>query len=249
MIYICIPAHNEEATIGVLLWKIRKVLADFGRDYRIHVLDDASTDRTSEVVERYRSVLPLTCTRSEVRLGYSGAMDRLIRAAVAEAPYPKRDAVVTLQGDFTEDPADIVPLIKILEGGADVVAGVETDGATPGPRSLRITRWAAGWVLRGTLKSAPISDPLTGFRAYRVVVLKKALRASNETPLLDEPGWAGNLQLLGAVAPHARRIAETPLDSRPDLRVRESRFKSVPTLQTLLRVRGSVDWAPLEKEA
>ena len=147
------------------------------------------------------------------------------------------------------DPANIVALIKVLEGGADVVAGVETDGATVGTRSLRLTRWAAGWVLRGTLKSAPISDPLTGFRAYRVVVLKKALRASDETPLLNEPGWAGNLQLLGAVAPHARRIAETPLDSRPDLRVRESRFKSMPTLQTLLRVRGSVDWAPLEKEA
>ena len=50
MIHICIPAHNEERTIGVLMWKIRKVMADFGRDYRILVLDDA-TSSVDAVVE------------------------------------------------------------------------------------------------------------------------------------------------------------------------------------------------------
>ena len=44
MIYVCIPAHNEASTIGVLLWKIRKVMLEFGREYEVLILDDASTD-------------------------------------------------------------------------------------------------------------------------------------------------------------------------------------------------------------
>ncbi|NIQ52029.1 MAG: glycosyltransferase, partial [Gemmatimonadetes bacterium] len=54
MIYVCIPTHNEASTIGVLLWKTRNVLGEFGRDYRLVVHDDASTDETAEVLQRYR---------------------------------------------------------------------------------------------------------------------------------------------------------------------------------------------------
>ena len=46
MIYITIPVHDEESTVGVLLWKIRNVMGEFGRDYEILVCDDASTDGT-----------------------------------------------------------------------------------------------------------------------------------------------------------------------------------------------------------
>jgi RimJ/RimL family protein N-acetyltransferase len=53
------PAHNEERTAGILLWKIRQVMIDFPRDYHILVLDDGSNDRTAEVLEPYSRVLPL----------------------------------------------------------------------------------------------------------------------------------------------------------------------------------------------
>ena len=48
VIYVCIPAHNEASTVGVLLWKTRKAMAEFDRDYRVVVLDDASTDEAGE---------------------------------------------------------------------------------------------------------------------------------------------------------------------------------------------------------
>ncbi len=241
MIYICIPAHNEAQTVGVLLWKIRKVMAEFGRDYQIRVLDDASTDGTDAVLARYRGVLPLRVRRSEERLGYAAALEALLRDSVAEAPYPKRDAVVTLQGDFSENPEGIVPLVKTLEGGADVVAGVRDPAHPQGTRSVRLTRWAAGLLVRGVLRGAPVSDPLLGFRAYRVIVLKKALRGLDQGPLLTAEGWGANMELLGVVTPHARRIEEAEL-SGAGHRVRESRFKSLSTLQDLYRVRGKVRW-------
>jgi glycosyltransferase involved in cell wall biosynthesis len=143
VIYICIPAHNEKRTIGVLLWKIRNVMAEFGRDYEILVLDDASDDGAAETLSRYRRSLPLRIFREEERIGYGKALERLIRTAVSRAAYPKRDAIVTLQADFTESPGCIVSLVKTLEGGSDVVVGELTEGRERMPRAVRMTRWAA----------------------------------------------------------------------------------------------------------
>ena len=102
MIFVCIPTHNEAETIGVLLWKTRNVMGEFGRDYRIVVHDDASDDETPEVLQRYRRSLPLTVLRSDRRLGYGRSVEKLLRHVVDEATYPKRDCAVVLQADFTD---------------------------------------------------------------------------------------------------------------------------------------------------
>ncbi|GMV04179.1 MAG: hypothetical protein AMXMBFR53_04600 [Gemmatimonadota bacterium] len=249
MIYVCIPAHDEAATIGVLMWKVRRVMGEFGRDYRIVVLDDASTDGTQEVLTRYRRSLPLTILHSEERLGYSRSVDRLLRHVVAEAPYPKRDCAVVLQGDFTERPEDVVGLVKILEGGADIVAGSLAAEMDRLPRPVRLARKAARFLLGAAWRKAPVSDPLSGLRAYRVIVLKKALRdLPEDQPIVGADGWAANLELLRLLVPHARRIAEVPLEMRYDLQVRPSRFRAFPTLRSLLRQRGGVWGTGLDPE-
>lgn len=240
LIYVCIPARNEAATIGVLLWKVRKVIGEFGRDYRIVVLDDASTDDTAEVLARYRRMLPLTVLHSEEPLGYARSVERLLRHVVEEAPYPKRDCAVVLQGDFTENPEDVVGLVKVLEGGADIVAGALSSEVDGMPRSARWVRRAARIAVGRALGTAPVSDPLSGLRAYRVIVLRKAFREQPEgRPLLRTDGWAANLELLGLLAPHARRIEEAPLTPRYNLRIRASRFRPVQTILSLTRLRGT----------
>ncbi|HNV74868.1 MAG TPA: glycosyltransferase, partial [Gemmatimonadaceae bacterium] len=50
MLYICIPTFDEAPTIGVLLWKIRKVFQEYSREYEILVYNDASTDATAETL-------------------------------------------------------------------------------------------------------------------------------------------------------------------------------------------------------
>ena len=246
MVYICIPTHNEDRTIGVLLWKIRQVMVEFERDFEVLVLDDASTDRTAEALAQYRKVIPLVVMREETRIGYPAAVARLVQEAVQRTAYPKRDAVVTLQGDFTEHPEHIVPLIKTLEGGADIVAGTVEEGGQRPPNGLRVARWLAPVILGRAFGGAPVSDPLCGFRAYRLIVLKKALQALEGRPLASGDGWAANLEILRNVAPHARRIEEIPLGLRYDIRTRPSRFRPFRTLRELARVRRG-DWWSLER--
>ncbi len=143
VIYICIPTHNEAATIGVLLWKTRNVLGEFGRDYRLVVHDDASSDETAEVLQRYRRSLPLTVLTSDRRIGYGRSVERLLRHVRDEAAYPKRDCAVVMQGDFTETPDDVVSLVKVLEGGADIVAGAVDEEDEGSGRDFQRARWAA----------------------------------------------------------------------------------------------------------
>ena len=50
MLYLCIPSFNEAPTVGVLLWRIRKVFQEYSREYEVIVYDDGSTDATAETL-------------------------------------------------------------------------------------------------------------------------------------------------------------------------------------------------------
>jgi glycosyltransferase involved in cell wall biosynthesis len=240
VIYLCIPAYNEAATVGVLLWKIRRVMEEFPRDYEILVLDDGSTDETLDVLAPYARVLPLTVIRQEARRGYGPAIERLIREAVGRTTHPRRDVLVTLQADFTEGPEDIPGLIKRIEGGADIVEAAIISEGTEVPRSLRIARRGMPLILRGAWMPAGVRDPVSGFRAYRMSVLKRTLAECNGTPLLTRDGWAANVELLAAVSPHSRRTEALEVSRRYGMRQRPSRFRPWNTLVELWQVSRQV---------
>jgi len=225
VIYICIPALNEARTVGVLLWRVRRVMEEFQRDYQVLVLDDGSTDDTTEVLAPYARVLPLTVLRHERTRGYAAALERLIREASHRSTHPKRDVVVTMQADFTESPDDIPAFIRKLEGGADVVGSVVVGADGELPRALRWSRRGLPWLLSRAPVQKELRDPLSGFRAYRVAVLKRALQDRDGRPLLTRSGWAANAELLLCVAPHVRRAEAVEVSLRYTRRQRETRFR------------------------
>ena len=208
MIYIGLPVHNEQHTIGLLLWKIRALLTEQGRDFHLLVVDDASTDDTAEVLEPYGRVLPLTVLKNQTRLGYAASVEQLIREAVRRSDYPKRDAVLILQGDFSEAPEVIPDMVRRFEGGADVVAA-RTSASRGLPRPVRVARLGGSIVARTLPIPDQVEDPLCGFRLYRLVALKRVLAlAADGEPLLRHAGWAANLELLLTVWPHVRQFED-----------------------------------------
>jgi hypothetical protein len=222
VIYVCIPAHNEERTIGVLLWKIRQVLADFPRDYQLLVANDGSTDSTADVLAPYQRVLPLTVINTPDRRGYATALELLLREAVRRAEYPKRDVIVTMQADFTDDPNEIAALLKRVEAGADVVcANAELPQTAPRPQ--RWIRRVGNFLVRRRGWPEGVSDPLSGYRAYRVLVVKRALEERNGGRLLTWEGWSASAELLKLVQPHSRRTESIITTQRIDRQQRPSR--------------------------
>jgi glycosyltransferase involved in cell wall biosynthesis len=224
VIYICIPAHNEEQTAGVLLWKIRQVMSEFRRDYEVLFVDDASTDRTYEVVAPYTQVLPVVIFRNETRQGHGASLERLLREAVKRCAYPRRDVIVTLQADFTDEPLAIPGLVKRIEGGADLVVATQRLNGSSAPLAIRWIRKGLHFLERRYALPEGLSDPISGLRAYRVGLLKRALRERDGEPLVKRDGWAASLELLLAVAPHTKRVEETQSEVRYDRRARASRL-------------------------
>ena len=116
MIYVCIAAKNDAATVGLILWKVRQVFEEFRREYHLLVADDASTDETSDVLAAYQRTLPATITRHDAPQGYAACVEGLLREALKRTDRPRRDCVVTLPADFSISPVVLPVLIKRIDG-------------------------------------------------------------------------------------------------------------------------------------
>jgi glycosyltransferase involved in cell wall biosynthesis len=224
LLYICIPAYNEAPTVGLLLWRLRTVMQELAREYEILVYNDGSTDATAETLTSYAEVLPLVVLGEARRVGYARAIDALARAVSRRTRYPRRDAMITMQADFTDRPEDLPELVKRFEGGADIVVGErELSPSWPGP--ARLLRRVAPLVTRPFVDLSNVKDPFGTLRAYRISVLRDMLKTSGDAPLVSSDGWSANVELLVRASRFARRVEATSFSPRYELRPRESRVR------------------------
>lgn len=112
---IVIPVHNEEQNILPLAEELGKALAGMRAEFLF--VDDGSTDTTREQLqEAARRDDRIRVAHLRRNLGQTAAMAAGFRLARGEA-------VVTLDGDLQNDPADIPALVAMLKDW-DVVCGV-----------------------------------------------------------------------------------------------------------------------------
>lgn len=234
MLYFCIPSYNEAPTIGLLLWRLRKVFQEHPREYEVLVYDDGSTDATAETLEPYHKVMPLTVLGGS-RVGYAAAVDALCREASRRTRYPRRDAVILLQADFTDQPEHLPELIKRFDGGGDIVVAERPASAASTPQPVRSLRRLAPWVVRPFVGVAGVRDPFATLRLFRVSVIRDLIKERGESALLEGDGWSANVDLLLRAAPHARRVETVELAPRYDVRERPSRIRPWSDAMTLFR--------------
>jgi dolichol-phosphate mannosyltransferase len=111
VVSVIIPVFNEEDNVSILQLELSRALA--GLDHEIIFVDDGSSDRTADKIERRPEVRVL---RFEKNTGQSTAMYAGLTAA-------RGATLVLIDGDLQNDPADIPKLLAEVSRGADLVCG------------------------------------------------------------------------------------------------------------------------------
>jgi glycosyltransferase involved in cell wall biosynthesis len=117
---VVIPFYDEEESAGPLLAELRPVLDGLGRPYEVVLVNDGSRDATGARLQAAADGWPeVRVLELERNQGQACALLCGLRAA-------RGDALVTLDGDGQNDPADIPRLLARL-ADADFVAGVRAE--------------------------------------------------------------------------------------------------------------------------
>jgi glycosyltransferase involved in cell wall biosynthesis len=173
-----VPAYNEAATIVELLDRVSALELD----KQIVVVDDGSTDGTGDLVEQWRGDREHVLVVHQPNRGKGAA----VRAAI---PHADGEIAVIQDADLEYDPSDVPALIEPIErGAADVVFGSRLTGGRPqraylfwhlvGNRFLSL--------LTNVLFNTTISDMETGYKAFRIDVLRSLDLRQNDFAIEPE---------------------------------------------------------------
>ncbi|TXC81533.1 glycosyltransferase family 2 protein [Luteibaculum oceani] len=235
MIYLLLPAYNEELSLPKLLPKIKTELQKHQLDYRMVVVNDGSTDSTAEILEDFANdpSNQLTVLTHPINRGL-GETERDGFEYIASI-CDDEDVIIRVEGDDTHDPKYIVDIYnKILEG-YDVVntSRFQPGGDQKGLNTYRKTiSKAANMFMKFMFNIKGVKDYSCGFRGYRAPVIKDSIRIfGNNFVQLRGLGFTATLEVIVKLNILGCRFAEVPFVLRYDMK--ESESKMVSSITTL----------------
>ncbi len=196
MLSIVVPIHNEEPAILPLYDRLTAVLESLQKPYEIIFVDDASTDRSFDLLAN----LVETDHRLKVlRLRRNFGQTAALSAGFDEA---QGQVIVSLDGDLQHAPEDIPALLGKIDEGYDIASGWRKDrldNAVTRKFPSRVANW-----LMSKASGVELRDFGTTFKAYRAEVLK-------------DINLYGELhRFIPALASfYGARIAEVPIQNAP----------------------------------
>jgi dolichol-phosphate mannosyltransferase len=233
MLWIILPAYNEEQSLPRLLPKIDDFCRAQGADYQVVVVDDGSSDSTAEALAEYCTRLPLSIVSHPINRGL-GETERDAFEYVAARCDPD-DVVVRLDCDDTHEPEYILRLVQKIEEGYDVVntSRFQPGGGQKGVTGYRAgVSYAANIFMRLMFGIPGLRDYSCGFRAYRGRVLQDAVRIfGNNFLQLRGLGFTSTLETVVKLHILGCRFAEVPFVLRYDQKASSS--KMVSSITTL----------------
>lgn len=205
-VFVQIPCLDEEETLPTVLASIPERIAGIA-ELEILVVDDGSTDRTSQVARAHgvRHVLRHTRTQGLAR-SFRDGVDYALRHGA--------DIVVNTDGDNQYPQDRIGDLVApIVAGEADiVVADRQTATIEHFSRFKKLMQRLGSAVVSGAADT-PLPDAASGFRAYSRASLLRLNIVTDFSYSMETIIQAGNKRL---------RIVSVPVRTNP--KTRESRL-------------------------
>jgi undecaprenyl-phosphate 4-deoxy-4-formamido-L-arabinose transferase len=167
---LVIPVYNEEATLPRLLEQLGKDLESLPIPWRVIFVDDGSRDGSWRVLEEEARRNPHVAA---LRLSRNYGQHAAVFAGFSRC---SADAVVTLDADLQNPPAEIPRLLEALESGYDVAGGWRRD------RHDRFGRRFASRLMNRIISRATgvaLRDYGCMLRAYRIEIVR-SMRESGE---------------------------------------------------------------------
>lgn len=169
---ILIPAYNEEKTIISILEELYRLNLDFGLEKEIIVIDDCSTDNTTDLIEKFifstQNNLAIKFYKQKFNLGKGAAIHKGIELATG-------DYIIVQDADLEYDPSEYNILFKpIMAGKADVVYGSRFMGGNP-HRILFFWHSIGNkflTFLSNAFTNLNLTDMETGYKVFRADILK-----------------------------------------------------------------------------
>ena len=202
MLSLVITTFRETDVLAGSLPRIATTLRALGRPCELVFVDDGSGDGTAEWVEarcaEYADLSPRVL-RHPTNRGRGAALRTGFEAARGEyCGY--------LDLDLEVDVAYVVPTVRLLDAGADVVIGVRTYVRDRPGFDLRTFLSVGYRHLSRTVLRHPLKDTETGFKFFRRAALLPLL------PHIEEGGWFFDTEVMMVSWLARRRIAELPVD-------------------------------------
>src|ERR1700684_4376789 len=164
MLSIVIPIHNEEHSILPLYDRLTVVLEQLQRPYEILFVDDASSDRSFELLA---NLVETDGHLKVIRLRRNFGQTAALSAGFHEA---KGDIVIAMDGDLQHDPEHIPARLKKINEGYDIASGWRKE-RVDNALTRRIPSRVANWLM-AKASGIELRDFGTTFKAYRAEVLK-----------------------------------------------------------------------------
>ncbi|MFH1528036.1 MAG: glycosyltransferase family 2 protein [Bacteroidota bacterium] len=161
---IIVPLYNEEDSLKPLTAAIKKEFEKISCDYEILFIDDGSGDSSLKIIkESHRLDKRIKFYSFKKNYGKSAALQIGFKNASG-------DAIITMDADLQDDPAEIPNLLAKLDEGFDLVSGWKK--VRHDPFIKKFSSRFFNYITR-LISGIKIHDFNCGLKAYRSEVVKK----------------------------------------------------------------------------